>query len=118
MLIIGCEKGIEKGIEKEGKAVFKIFGKEHTLSIDRPTAKPSTIGERPPTSSHDPSKTSTKVCTGDGEGETAKIPRSRPLRRYDSQHQKYRPEPETFWAQIKVDGQVATSSRTTNRYDT
>lgn len=55
-LILGCEKGIEK----EGKAVFKIFGKEHSLTIDKPTKKPSTIGERPPTSSHDPPKTTTK----------------------------------------------------------
>ncbi|KUI67400.1 Killer toxin subunits alpha/beta [Cytospora mali] len=55
-LIIACEKGIEK----EGKAVFKVFGKEHSLSIDKPTAKPSTISERPPTTSHNPPKTSTK----------------------------------------------------------
>lgn len=53
-LILGCEKGIEK----EGKAVFKIFGKEHSLTIDKPTAKPSSA--RPPASSHDPPKTSTK----------------------------------------------------------
>jgi chitinase len=46
-----------KGVEKEGKAEFKIFGKKHTLSMDKPTSKPET---RPPSSSHPPPKTSTK----------------------------------------------------------
>lgn len=46
-----------KGIEKEGKAEFKVFGKKHTLSMDKPTAKPT---ERPPASSHEPPKTSDK----------------------------------------------------------
>ena len=44
-----------KGIEKEGKAEFKVFGKKHTLSMDKPT-KPVT--SRPPTSTHSPAKTS------------------------------------------------------------
>lgn len=47
-----------KGIEKEGKAVFKVFGKEHSLKMDKPTTKPQT---RPPQSSHDPPKTTTKT---------------------------------------------------------
>ncbi|KAI5244028.1 glycoside hydrolase [Aureobasidium subglaciale] len=46
-----------KGIEKEGKAEFKVFGKKHTLSFDKPTKKPSET--RPPTSSHDSPKTKT-----------------------------------------------------------
>lgn len=46
-----------KGVEKEGKAVFKVFGKEHTINMDKPTAKRTT---RPPQSSHDPPKTTTK----------------------------------------------------------
>jgi chitinase len=51
-----------KGVEKEGKAEFKIFGKKHTLSWDKPTSKPPET--RPPTTSHPPPKTSTKdSCT-------------------------------------------------------
>ncbi|ROW01932.1 hypothetical protein VMCG_05588 [Cytospora schulzeri] len=45
-----------KGIEKEGKAEFKVFGKEHSLSMDKPS-KPAT--SRPPASSHSSVKTST-----------------------------------------------------------
>ncbi|KAL8788604.1 MAG: hypothetical protein Q9195_007199 [Heterodermia aff. obscurata] len=49
-----------KGIEKEGKAEFKVFGKKHTLSFDKPTEKPRT---RPPQSSHSSPKTSsTSSC--------------------------------------------------------
>ena len=51
-------QGCVKGIEKEGKAEFKVFGKKHTLSMDKPTKKPTET--RPPTTSHDPPKTSTK----------------------------------------------------------
>ncbi|KAI0124098.1 family 18 glycosyl hydrolase [Xylariales sp. AK1849] len=36
-----------KGVEKEGQAVFKVFGKKHTLSIDKPSA---TKESRPPDS--------------------------------------------------------------------
>ena len=54
-------QGCVKGIEKEGKAEFKVFGKEHTLSIGEPTEKPET---RPPRSSHSSAKTSTQdQCT-------------------------------------------------------
>lgn len=42
-----------KGIEKEGKAEFKVFGKEHSLTLDKPS-KPTTT--RPPSSSHVRSK--------------------------------------------------------------
>jgi chitinase len=38
-----------KGVEKEGKAEFKVFGKEHTLSWDKPTQKPTS---RKPESTH------------------------------------------------------------------
>lgn len=50
-LIQGCVKGVEK----EGKAEFKVFGKEHSLSWDKPTEKPTS---RPPESTH--SEASTK----------------------------------------------------------
>lgn len=46
-----------KGIEKEGKAVFKVFGKEHSLKMDKPTAKPTS---RAPPSSHPPPKSTSK----------------------------------------------------------
>lgn len=36
------------GIEKEGKAVFKVFGKEHSVSFN----KPSKTVSRPPKSTH------------------------------------------------------------------
>ncbi|KAG7054582.1 glycoside hydrolase family 18 protein [Colletotrichum scovillei] len=42
------------GIEKEGKAVFKVFGKEHSVSFN----KPSKTVSRPPKSTHSPAKTS------------------------------------------------------------
>jgi chitinase len=46
-----------KDIEKEGKAEFKVFGKEHTLSMSKPTA---TKEDRPSESSH--SSASTSSC--------------------------------------------------------
>jgi chitinase len=56
-LIQGCVKGIEK----EGKAEFKVFGKKHSLSFDKPTEKPTST--RPPKSSHTSPKTSAdKSC--------------------------------------------------------
>lgn len=45
-----------KGVEKEGQAEFKVFGKKHTLSMNKPTEKPSAT--RPPESSHSSAKTS------------------------------------------------------------
>lgn len=57
-------QGCVKGIEKEGKAEFKVFGKEHTLSMDKPTVKPPET--RPPATSHEKPKTSTEdnnACT-------------------------------------------------------
>ena len=44
-----------KDVEKEGQVEFKVFGKEHTLSLDKPTA---TKESRPPESSHSTAKTS------------------------------------------------------------
>lgn len=52
-------EGCVKGIEKEGKAEFKVFGKKHTLSFDEPEKPPET---RPPKSSH----TSLSTCQPDG----------------------------------------------------
>ena len=71
LLIEGCVKGIEK----EGKAEFKVFGKKHTLSMGMPclflqnnvnlansrecSDEPSKLPEtRPPASSHSPEPTS------------------------------------------------------------
>ncbi|KAI4204800.1 MAG: hypothetical protein LQ350_000866 [Teloschistes chrysophthalmus] len=51
-------QGCVKGIEKEGKAEFKVFGKKHTLSMDKPSEKPTEI--RPPATSHETPKTSTQ----------------------------------------------------------
>jgi len=54
-------QGCVKGIEKEGKAEFKVFGKKHTLSMGEPSEKPE---DRPPKTSHDSAKTSSKdSCT-------------------------------------------------------
>ncbi|KAI0431905.1 hypothetical protein F5Y09DRAFT_340146 [Xylaria sp. FL1042] len=44
-----------KDIEKTGQAEFKVFGKKHTLSLDKPS---STKESRPPTSSRSSAKTS------------------------------------------------------------
>lgn len=43
-----------KGIEKEGKAIFKVFGKEHSITFDKPTKTVS----RKPSTSHSSAKTS------------------------------------------------------------
>ncbi|KAI0437594.1 hypothetical protein F4803DRAFT_537994 [Xylaria telfairii] len=56
-LIVACTKGIEK----EGKAEFKVFGKKHTITFD----KPSTTVSRPPKSSHESAPTSTCPTTKD-----------------------------------------------------
>jgi chitinase len=53
-------EGCVKGIEKEGKAEFKVFGKEHTLSVDLPKTKPTTVPDRPPAKGDNPSKTGDK----------------------------------------------------------
>ena len=51
-------KACVKGIEKEGKAEFKVFGKKHTLSMNQPTTKPTAT--RPPPKSHETPKSSTE----------------------------------------------------------
>ncbi|KAI0904346.1 hypothetical protein F4823DRAFT_634502 [Ustulina deusta] len=48
-----------KGIEKEGKAEFKVFGKNKSLTLDTKTKPVST---RPPSSSHKAMPTSTANC--------------------------------------------------------
>ena len=48
-------EGCVKGIEKEGKAEFKVFGKEHTLDINNPTAADKDL---PAPKKHDPPKES------------------------------------------------------------
>ena len=48
-------EGCVKGIEKEGKAEFKVFGKKHTLDIHKPT---STDKDLPAPKKHDPPKNS------------------------------------------------------------
>jgi chitinase len=57
LLPLPSSRGCVKGIEKEGKAEFKVFSREHTLSIGEPTEKPET---RPPRTSHSSAKTSTQ----------------------------------------------------------
>lgn len=47
-----------KGVEKEGKAEFKVFGKEHTITYDKPTEKPTS---RPPESTHTPASTKSET---------------------------------------------------------
>lgn len=48
-------EGCVKGIEKEGKAEFKVFGKKHTLDINKPT---ETDKDLPAPKKHDPPKKS------------------------------------------------------------
>ena len=52
-------EGCVKGIEKEGKAEFKVFGKEHTLDINKPTG---TDKDLPAPKKHDPPKESDDSC--------------------------------------------------------
>lgn len=51
-------EGCIKGVEKEGKAEFKVFGKKHTLDINKPSELPKDT--RPPAKTHQPPKTSSK----------------------------------------------------------
>ena len=52
-------QGCVKGIEKAGKAEFKVFGKKHTLSMNEPRGKPEDVPDRPPKKEH-PTKTGDK----------------------------------------------------------
>lgn len=52
-------EGCVKGIEKEGKAKFKVFGKDHTLDINKPTG---TDKDLPAPKKHDPPKKSDDSC--------------------------------------------------------
>ena len=52
-------EGCVKGIEKEGKAEFKVFGKEHSLDINKPTG---TNKDLPAPKKHDPPKKSDDSC--------------------------------------------------------
>lgn len=52
-------EGCVKGIEKEGKAEFKVFGKEHTLDINKPTGIDKDL---PAPKKHDPPKESDDSC--------------------------------------------------------
>ena len=70
-----------KGVEKEGKAEFKVFGKKHTLSFNKPTEKPSKT--RPSESSHTSAKTSSDSCPGPG-GLEKRMPR--PCRQTTTSH--------------------------------
>ncbi|KAE9377607.1 glycoside hydrolase family 18 protein [Stipitochalara longipes BDJ] len=63
----GIIEGCVKGIEKEGKAEFKVFGKKHTLSLNEPATKPTDIPDRPPSKTDNPpaktgDKGPTKSC--------------------------------------------------------
>ena len=52
--------GCVKGIEKEGSAEFKVFGKKHTLSFKEPASKPTDVPDRPAPKSDTPTKTGDK----------------------------------------------------------
>ncbi|KAI0096381.1 hypothetical protein GGR51DRAFT_568416 [Nemania sp. FL0031] len=67
-LIVACTKGIEK----EGKAEFKVFGKKHSITFD----KPSTTVSRPLKSSHESASTSTCPATKDPSRMAIRAPRA------------------------------------------
>ncbi|KAI0505902.1 glycoside hydrolase [Xylaria bambusicola] len=61
-IIAGCVKGIEK----EGKSVFKVFGKTQTLKYDSPKTKPTDVPDRSNPKSATPTKSGDKsspTCT-------------------------------------------------------
>ncbi|OKL55264.1 hypothetical protein UA08_09465 [Talaromyces atroroseus] len=69
--------GCVKGIEKEGKAEFKVFGKKHTLSFSEPTTKPTDVPDRPPSKSDTPTKTGDKdepTCQAKAKRADAPVP--------------------------------------------
>lgn len=53
-------QGCVDGIEKEGKSEFKVFGKEHTLSLSEPATKATDVPDRPDPKSDAPTKTGDK----------------------------------------------------------
>ncbi|KAL3418044.1 glycosyl hydrolase family 18 [Phlyctema vagabunda] len=53
-------QGCVKGIEKEGKAEFKVFGKKQSLSMDAPKTKATTVPDRTKPKSATPTKTADK----------------------------------------------------------
>ncbi|KAJ9138369.1 Family 18 glycoside hydrolase [Pleurostoma richardsiae] len=53
-------EGCVKGIEKEGKSEFKVFGKKETLSMDLPKTKPTDVPDRSDPKSATPTKTADK----------------------------------------------------------
>ncbi|KAL5319960.1 hypothetical protein ACEPPN_013019 [Leptodophora sp. 'Broadleaf-Isolate-01'] len=54
-------QGCVKGIEKEGKAEFKVFGKKQSLSMDTPKTKPTTVPDRTTPKSATPTKSADKT---------------------------------------------------------
>lgn len=79
-----------KGIEKEGKAEFKVFGKKHSLSMDKPTVKPSSVS-RPPETSHNPPRTTTKddSCSIKGRGLDKRVNCLKPVTSYTETINRY-----------------------------
>lgn len=53
-------QGCVKGIEKEGKAEFKVFGKKHSLTLDTPKSKPTDVPDRTEPKSATPTKSADK----------------------------------------------------------
>lgn len=54
-------QGCVKGIEKEGKAEFKVFGKKHTLSMNEPKDKPTDVPKRSDPKSATPTRSADKT---------------------------------------------------------
>lgn len=77
-----------KGVEKEGKAEFKVFGKQHTLRINEPTKKPSKT--RPPTSPHTSAKTSSDSCPAPARAAVKRMPKAcRQITKYETTRTSY-----------------------------
>ncbi|KAL9585251.1 MAG: hypothetical protein Q9212_001643 [Teloschistes hypoglaucus] len=71
-----------QGIEKEGKAEFKAFGKKKTFSFGSPTQKPHQT--RPQMKSHEPPKTSQTSSCGRGNKRAALVPCLRKMTQYET----------------------------------
>lgn len=54
-------EGCVKGIEKEGKAEFKVFGKKQSLTFEQPKSKPTDVPDRTEPKSATPTKSADKT---------------------------------------------------------
>ena len=93
-------EGCVKGIEKSGKAEFKVFGEKHTIDMNSPTKVPD--GKHPPPKKHDPppTKSDAPSCKKPPKLKT-RAPKEAPRKYVDTPEfeklQQVTRRPDSFW---------------------